>query len=131
MLWFILTVGYALMALCLAILAVPKILRAILDFFSIGSRLYLAGFLRLAVGVVLLILATQTRFWGYVVTIGLISAASGMSVFFFALRRTKKLLLRFKKQSNLTLRLYAIAGLIIWAVLVYSLSPADSGPALH
>ena len=124
MLWFILILGYSVIALCLAMLAAPKILRAILDFFSIGNRPYLAGLFRLALGILLLSLATQARFWGYVVTIGIISAASGMCVFFFALRRTKKLFSRARKQSSLILRLYAITGLVVWALLVYSLLPA-------
>lgn len=109
---------------CLVTLIVPNSLRRFIGFLCIGSRLYLAGLLRLVFGVLLLILSSQARFWGYVVTLGLVSAASGASVFFFALRRTKKLLRRLQHQSNLTLRLFAIIALTIWAVLVYSLLPA-------
>ena len=117
-------VGTLAVSYCLATLIVPNSLRRFIDFLCIGSRLYLAGLLRLVLGVLLLILSSQARFWGYVVTLGLFSAASGASVFFFALRRTKKLLRRLQHQSNLTLRLFAIIALAIWAVLVYSLLPA-------
>lgn len=121
---FVVIVGILAISCCLTILIMPNILRRFIDFLSIGSRLYLAGFLRLALGVMLLILSLQAKFWGYVVTLGLLSAASGVSVFFFALRRTKKLLRRIEHQSNPILRLFAIIGLAIWGLLVYSLLPA-------
>lgn len=123
MVWIVLSVGYVITAVCLAILVAPGILRKILSFFSLGSRLYLAGSLRLVLGVMLLALATQARLWGYVVGIGLLLAASGLCVFFFALRRTKKLLARLEQQSNLVLRLGALFGIAIWVVLIYSLLP--------
>ena len=121
MVWAIIVVGYLIIAYCLVILVEPKSLRRTIDFLSIGNRLYLVGFVRLILGIVLLFLAGQTKFWGYVVTIGLLSAASGLSLFFFALKRTKKLLLRLRNQSNLILRLYAIMGLALWVVLIYAL----------
>lgn len=119
----VLILGCIAMAFCLAILMVPKIVRQMIDFFSIGSRLYLAALLRLALGVMLLILASQTRFWGYVVTVGLLAAASGLSMLFFALRRTKKLLSRLQRQPNFVLRLLVIIALAIWALLFYALLP--------
>lgn len=124
MVWIVLTIGSLAIALCLAILIVPKLLGKVADFFSIGSRLYLAGVIRLAAGVILLILATQARFWGYVVTVGLFAAASGLSLFFFPLKRTKKLLSRLQNQSNLMLRLLTTLALVIWALLIYALLPA-------
>ena len=124
MLWIILTIGSLAIVFCSAILIAPKLLHKFLDFLSIGSRIYLTGVIRLSVGVMLLILATQARFWGYVVTLGLLAAAAGLSLFFFPLRRTKKLLSRLQNQSNLVLRLLAIFALIIWALLIYALLPA-------
>ena len=121
MVWIILAIGFLAIALCLAILIAPKTLRKIIDFFSIGSRIYLAGAIRIALGVMLLVLATHSRLWGYVVTLGLLATTAGVSTFFLALKRTKKLLARLRNQSNLTLRLFAIAGLALWALLVYAL----------
>ena len=121
----IFVLGYLAIALCLATLLRPAILRQILNFFFIGSRIYLAGLLRIIVGVLLLILASRARLWWYVVTVGLLAAGSGLSVCFFALRRTKKLLARIKNQSNLTLRLYAFLGLLMWSLLIYSLLPLN------
>lgn len=124
MVWIVLAAGYLAIVFCLVILIAPKFLSRTIDFFSIGSRLYLAGLARLVLGVMLLILATQTRLWGYVVTIGLVAAASGLSIFFFALKRTKQLLSRLQNQSNLVMRLFAIIALFIWVLLIYALLPA-------
>lgn len=128
MFWIVLIAAYLIIALCLTVVLAPKLLRKTIDFFSIGSRLYLVGIFRLALGVMLLVLARHTKFWGwgYVVTVGLLLSASGISLFFFALRRTKKLLTRLQQQSNLTLRLYAIIALVLWGLLIYALLPATS-----
>ena len=123
MVWIILIAGSLAIILCLAILIVPKTLRRIIDFLSLGSRIYLVGIIRIVLGVMLLILATHCRLWGYVVTVGLLASASGLSLFFFPLRRTKKLLSRLQNQSNLVLRLFAILALVIWALLIYALLP--------
>ena len=123
MVWIVLIAGLAAITCCLLILIVPRFLRRMIVFFSVGSRLYLGGFIRITLGVLLLLFASQSRLWGYVVAVGLIVAAAGLSVFFFGLRRIKQLLLRIQNQSNLVLRLYAIFGLAIWALLVYALLP--------
>ena len=123
MVWVVLVLAYLVIALCLLVLIAPRFLRKMIAFFSVGNRLYLAGFIRITLGVLLLFLASQSRLWGYVVVVGLIAAAAGLSIFFFALRRTKQLLLRIQNQSNLVLRLYTILGLAIWALLVYALLP--------
>ena len=115
--------GVFVIALCLAILLAPQLLRRILAYFAIGSRLYLAGAIRIALGLAVLSLAVRARYWGYVITLAIIITASGLSIFFFALRRSKKLLFRLKDQSDSTLRLYAITGLALWGLLLYCLFP--------
>ena len=123
MIQFIIILSFMVIALCVAALARPNIFRKMIDFYSVGSRLYLAGFVRLVLGIFILMLAAQARLWEYVAIIGLLAAASGLSIFFFPLRRTKKLLSRIQHQSKLTLRLYALIVIAIWALLVYALRP--------
>ena len=125
MIWVALTIAYLAIAMCLAILVKPQILRRITNFFFIGSRLYLAGVVRIIFGILLLILASQARFWAYIVIMGLLATAAGISLFFIPLRRTKKLMQRLQQQSSLKLRLFAIIGLVLWALLVYSLLPVS------
>ena len=121
--WVILIIGFLIIIYCLAILAAPRTARRTIDFFFIGSRLYLAGFIRLVLGVGLLFLSSYTKLWGYVVTIGLLAAASGLSIFFFPLRRTKKVLSRIQNQSDTVLRLWTIVALAIWSFLIYAIVP--------
>lgn len=124
MVWIVLSLSYLAIACCLVILVVPNWLRTIVSFISFGKRLYIAGLIRIIFGVMLLMLSSCSRFWGFVVIMGLISAAAGFSFFIIALKRTKKLLQRLQNQSDIILRLFAIAGLAIWSLLVYSLLPA-------
>lgn len=123
MLWIVL--GFAILKSsgCLLGLILPQFLRKILNFVSIGSRLYVISLLRISIGILLLFLAAQSRLWGYVVAIGMITTGSGLSLFFFALRRTKKLLARIQNQPDHLLRLLLIAGLAIWALLIFALLP--------
>ena len=131
MVWFIVIVGLCAMGLCLTILIRPEILRRMINFYTIGKRIYLAGFIRLLAGIIILILASNARIWIYVICVGVFAAASGLSVFFLALRRTKILLSRLQKQPNLIIRLYAIAALVIWVLLFYALLPAAPGLLLR
>jgi len=123
MIWIGIVIGYLAIAICLAILVMPKIVHKIVGFFSIGNRIYMAGYIRIAFGILLLFLATQSKLWGYVVTMGLLSATSGACIFFFGLTRTKNLFNRFKKHPSLLIRLYSSLALVIWAILLYALLP--------
>lgn len=123
MVWIIFIAGWLIIGYYLAILIAPRCLRKTIDFFSIGSRLYLVGFIRLILGLMLLTLSSQARLWWYIVIIGLLSAASGLYLFFCALRRTKKLLGQIKNQSNLILRIIAIIALVLWGLLLYAIFP--------
>jgi uncharacterized protein YjeT (DUF2065 family) len=125
MIWVVLAIAYLAIAVCLVILAAPQALRRINDFLSIGSRLYAAGAVRIIFGILLLMLASRARFWAYVVMMGLLASAAGISLFFIPLRRTKKLLQRVQDQSNPKLRLFAAIGLVLWALLVYSFLPVS------
>ena len=122
MVWIVLTIGSLATVAALAFLVSPKILRDIINYFSVGNRLYITGFIRAVVGIMLLILAPKARLWCYVAIIGLICTASGVSIFFFALRRSKKLLSRMSKQSDLLLRIYAFLALAMWIFLFYALT---------
>ncbi len=124
MVWIILIAGFAIIIYCLVLLAAPKLVRRMIDFFSVGSRLYAAGLIRLLLGVMLLLCSAQSKCWGFVIAMGLLASAGGISVFFLALRRTKKLLTRLRNQSDLALRLFVLVGLIIWAALVCCFLPA-------
>lgn len=115
--------GVLVIILCLAGLLKPNLIRRMVDFFFVGSRLYLAGVIRLTLGLMLLLLASRSSCWGYLVIIGIIAAASGLSIFFFALKRSKALLKRIKNKSDFVLRIYLIIGIAIWSGLLYSLLP--------
>ncbi|MFC1631768.1 hypothetical protein ACFL1I_06915 [Candidatus Omnitrophota bacterium] len=114
---------------CLVALVKPDFLRKTIDFFLIGSRLYVVGTIRLILGGLLLILATQARWWGFVVVFGLLAAASGILFFFLALKRTKILLKRLQTQPERVLRVWVMICIAIWLILIYSLLPVTPGPA--
>ena len=117
------TIAYLAIITCLSILIKPKVLHKLVEFFYIGNRLYVACYIRIAFGILLLFLAAQSKLWWYVVTISLLLIASGVCVFFFGLSRTKNLFTRIEKHSSLALRLYTSLAITLWAILIYSLLP--------
>ncbi len=122
MVWIVFTLGSLSVVMALLTLTFPKILGKILSFFSKGNRLYLLGILRTTLGIMLLILSPQARLWWYVIIIGFLYTASGLSFFFFALRRTKKILSRFTQRPAIQIRTYAFIALAMWVFLFYALS---------
>ncbi|MBN3038171.1 MAG: hypothetical protein JW869_01980 [Candidatus Omnitrophica bacterium] len=124
MIWIVLTFGSLATVAILAMLVSPKIMRNVINYFLAGNRLYITGFVRTTIGIMLLILAPRARLWCYVAVIGLICTASGVSIFFFSLRRSKKLLTRIRNHSDFALRLYAFLVLTMWIFLFYSLTEA-------
>ncbi|MFH1046586.1 MAG: hypothetical protein V1727_06475 [Candidatus Omnitrophota bacterium] len=131
MVWLILTLGSIIVIADLAIMALPKLFRLAIDLLAIGSRLYLVGIVRIIAGIMLLILAPQARLWWYVVIFGLICTASGCSIFFLPLRRTKKLFSRLQHQSHLAIRLWTALSLLLWIFLFYALTAAVTIYGLH
>jgi len=124
MIWIVFTLGSFSSVIALITLIYPGILRKILGFFSKGNRLYLLGILRTGLGIMLLILSPSARLWWYVVIIGFLYTTSGLSFFFFALRRTKKILSRFSRRPTMQIRGYALLAVVMWIFLFYALSAA-------
>ena len=122
MVWIIIVFGGVVTTYCLAALIAPNIVKKSTDFLAVGSRLYAVGVLRLCLGLMLLLLTAGMQvFWGYVLTLGVLFAASGLALFFFPLKRNKALILRFKNQPYWKLRILTALALIIWALLLYAL----------
>lgn len=122
----IVIVSFCLIVYQLVILFAPKTLRLTIAFFSFGSRVYLVGLVRLLFGILILTQAAQARFWAYAITVGLILAAFGLTIFFIPLKRTKKLLHRLQEQSDLKLRVLVTFGIVILALLIYAILPESA-----
>lgn len=124
MVWIVFFFGTVISGVSIAAILSPAISRGIIKFFSVGSRLYAAGIIRIILGTMLLLLSPQAKLWWFTVITGLLLAGAGICLFFSPLRRTKELLARMQNKPDNTLRLYTSLPLVVWIILLYSLLPA-------
>lgn len=124
MAWIIVICGIIISGVSIAAIISPAISRGIIKFFSVRSRLYAAGIIRIILGTMLLLLSSQAKLWWFTVITGLLLAGAGIGLFFSPLRRTKELLARMQNKPDNTLRLYTSLPLVVWIILLYSLLPA-------
>lgn len=131
MAWIIFLCGIIISGMCLATILFPTISRNIIKFFSVGSRLYTAGIIRIILGTMILLLSPQAKLWWFTVIAGLLTIGSGTALFFSSLRRTKELLARIQNKPDNILRIYTSLTLLVCFILLYSLLPALGISSLH
>ena len=98
----------------------PQICVKIMGFLVRGRMVYLVGLLRLAIGVLLLVSATDCEHVWVVITIGVLFLISGTLVFVIQLDKLKAKLTWFSQRSMTTIRLMALLPLAIGAVMVWA-----------
>ncbi|KPK38797.1 MAG: hypothetical protein AMJ78_09485 [Omnitrophica WOR_2 bacterium SM23_29] len=114
-------VGIIMVGMGITFLLSPNALKQVINFWGQGKRVYIAGILRLLIGVLLLLIASQCRFVGTVVTLGILIFIGGITIFVLGLERIKSILNWWNKRSLLVLRLMALIALAIGALLLYSI----------
>ena len=98
----------------------PQICATMMGFLVRGRMVYLVGLLRLAIGVLLLVSATDCEHVWVVITIGVLFLISGTLVFVIQLDKLKAKLTWFSQRSMTTIRLMALLPLAIGAVMVWA-----------
>ena len=89
-------------------------------FLEQGRKLYIVGILRLLIGIILLLVASQCRLVGVVITLGIFFLIGGIVIFILGLERIKSMLNWWNKRSLLVIRLMGLIALALGALLLYS-----------
>lgn len=113
-------IGIVMVGMGVMYLLKPKTLKQFVAFFEKGRRLYIAGILRIVIGVILLAAASQCRLVGVVLALGVLALIGGIVIFILGLERIKSMLNWWNKRSPLVLRLVALVALALGALLLYS-----------
>lgn len=98
----------------------PKMLKALINFLRLGKRLYVLGILRLLIGAILLLAASQCRLSVVVATLGILVLIKGIFIFIFGLKRMNSMINWWDKRSFLFLRLIGLIALAVGVLLFYS-----------
>ena len=114
-------IGIIMVALGIIFLLNPKIMRQFMAFCEKGRRLYIAGILRILIGVVFLSAASQSRLVGVMVTLGILLIIAGSTIFILRLDRLKTMLKWYYGRSLLVLRLIALIPIAIGVLILYSI----------
>ena len=116
----ILVIGIVIILEGILLAARPDWAKKAIKFFCKGRMIYLAGVLRLIIGVLFLVSAREcTRQW-VIIAFGVLLLVSGVVVFVTKLDKLKAYLSWWYGRSLVTLRLlcvivFAIGGVIVWA----------------
>ena len=113
-------VGIAIVAMVVAFITKPNILKKYIDFWSKEERVYPGAVIAVAIGVLLLFAAPACTLNLIVVLVGLMSIVKGVLLFVVG---PKKIIKQFNSLAKLppkTLRLWLLISLAIGVLLIYA-----------
>lgn len=119
----VLAVGLLLCATGLATFLLPAKLRDALVWFSSGGRLALAVFGRLAVGLIVLLGASQTRWPEAAIALGLLFLAAGAAIPVLGEERADRIATWWLARSDLALRSWSCVVILIGGFITWLASP--------
>jgi uncharacterized protein YjeT (DUF2065 family) len=113
-------IGIVIVALAIVYLLKPDVMKYVMEFFTKGKRIYLAGLIRLVLAVVFLLAARECDITWMIILFGILFLVSGLLIFVLGPERIKSIADWFQRQSIFVLRLLALAAFIIGAIIIYS-----------
>ncbi len=113
-------IGVIFIALGVSFIFNPHGLRKLIEFFCQSSRVYAVAILRIILGIVFLISATQCRKVGIMIMIGIIVLLAGILIFVLGPERIRKMAHQVVNSSNVTLRLISLLPVILGGLILYS-----------
>jgi hypothetical protein len=99
----------------------PKTMRQFMLFWKKGKRLYIGGMLRILIGVIFLLAASECRLVEVMVTLGILFIITGSIIFVIKLNRLKIILTWWYGRSLLVIRLIALISIAVWLLILYSI----------
>jgi uncharacterized protein YjeT (DUF2065 family) len=113
-------IGAAVTVFGLAIFASPQFTQKVFVFFKQGKRIYLAGVIRISVGVVLLLAASRSSVPLAAIALGALFLLSGVIVFAADPEKLKSFMEHYSAMPGLVIRLLGLVA-ACFGVLVFSI----------
>lgn len=113
-------VGVLIMVLGLTIFGYPDITQKIFAFFKEGKRIYYAGVIRTAVGILLFICASRSTVPLAVIAVGLMFLVSGIIVFATDPEKIKGFIVSYSGMPELVIRLLGLVA-ASFGILIFSI----------
>lgn len=113
-------IGTVIVCMGLAYLISPGLLKAIMRFFAVGSRLYLAAVVRFGLAIVFFLGARECDMRWVIALFGLIFMLSGLLIFMLGLQRSKSIISWYQRQPASIFRVVAVIVLVVGLIIVYA-----------
>lgn len=113
-------IGILIVAMGVIILFNPMIMKQLIAFWKQGKKLYIVGILRVLIGAILLLAASQAKIAGVVATLAVLILISGILIFILELEKVKAILDFWDKKSPSVLQLVGFLVLVVGILLIYS-----------
>jgi uncharacterized protein YjeT (DUF2065 family) len=113
-------IGVVFVFMTIVYLLKPDIMKSLMEFFKQGRRMYFAAIIRLVLAVVFLLAAGQCRYFWVIFAFGVLFIISGLLIFILGSERVKSYISWWQKQPLVILRVMALIGLAIGALIIYS-----------
>jgi len=98
----------------------PDIMKRLMEFSKQGRRMYLAAVIRLVLAIVFLLAARQCRQFWVIFVFGVLFIISGLLIFILGSEKVKSYINWWQKQPVMLLRVMALVGLALGAIIIYS-----------
>ena len=97
----------------------PEFTRNMIDFWR-GPKIYPGAVLSIAVGVIFLLAASNSRLRGVIILLGILSLLKGVLIFAAGTSRTESLLNWWAAKPDVVLRIMGIFALAIGVLIIYA-----------
>ena len=116
----IIIIGIVIMIMGVAYFAEPKIMKWLLNFFRQGERIYIAGIMRLVLGIIFLLSARQCDMTWIIILISIVFIAGSLLIFVLGPRRLNPIIEWWEKLPVWVLRILAVVMLAFGGLIIYA-----------
>lgn len=113
-------IGIVITVMGIAILLQPKVARMMMGFWRQGKKIYLAGGIRIILGVIFLSSACQARLPQVISALGVLMLIGGLLIFILGPKKTGAVFEWWDKKPQYLLRLLSLLILAFGALIIYS-----------
>jgi len=96
----------------------PDSMKQMMDYFLKGKRIYGIGVIRIILGILFLLVASQCKLPGVIYTLGVFLIVAGSLIFVFRLEKCKSMITNIMSKSNTTKRLLGLPAIAI-GILIF------------
>ncbi len=94
-------------------------MKKVAAFFLEGNRFYFAGVIRILVGILFLMAASQCKFPWVIIILGAVILIAGISIFSMGIEKVKDIVTWIYTKPNLFLRVLCLLSIILGGIILY------------